>query len=88
MPGPNTLAYYDNSYLTAVKGFITLSPGATTFLLSIRTINKEKSFETLIVNVIKLFCSSLMRQNKLALFPWQTFLQLGQLFAVMAQNLS
>ncbi len=28
LPGTNTLAQYENSYITAVKSFITLSPGA------------------------------------------------------------
>jgi hypothetical protein len=27
VPGTNTLAYYKNLYLTAVKSFITLAPG-------------------------------------------------------------
>ncbi len=27
LPGTNTLAYYKNSYLKAVKSFITLAPG-------------------------------------------------------------
>ncbi len=28
LPGTNTLAYYENSSITAVKGFITLAPGS------------------------------------------------------------
>jgi hypothetical protein len=27
LPGPNTLAYYENPYITDVKSFITLDPG-------------------------------------------------------------
>ena len=35
LPGTNTLAYYENSQITAVKSFLTLAPGVSIFNLSI-----------------------------------------------------